>query len=353
METSSLALVTAATAEGILNRDFPALRSVVERAYRAHGAGRTVNPPAQLVALPDRRQARAMSLGAHLDGPEAVLGMKWIASYPGNVGRGLERASAVVVLNDAGTGQPFACLEGSRISAARTAASAVVAAGELGGGRRDVRGLGICGAGFIADYVYRFLLADGWEPEEVAVFDADGSRARAFADRIAGASHGTARACPSVAEVIRGSDVVVFATTSSEPHVDASAFSGLSPLVLHLSLRDLAPEVVAAAQNVVDDVGHAFGPGTSLALAVANYPEASAATASLYDVMCGVVEVDLSRPRIFSPFGLGMLDVAVGRYVYDCAGEAGLLLSVPGFLPGPGPTSAVPAAPNRQEDDRQ
>jgi ornithine cyclodeaminase len=351
MEAGSLAFVTAATAGGILNRDFPALRSVVERAYRAHGAGRTVNPPAQLVALPDRRRARAMSLGAHLDGPEAILGVKWIASYPDNVGRGLERASAVVLLNDAVTGQPFACLEGSRISAARTAASAVLAAGELGG--RDARSLGICGAGFIADYVYRFLLADGWRPEEVAVFDSDASRGRAFADRITEASHGTARTWPTVAEVVRRSDVMVFATTSPEPYVDASAFSGLTPLVLHLSLRDLAPEVVVTAQNVVDDVGHAFGPGTSLALARARYPRTALATASLYDVMCGAVDVDLSRPRIFSPFGLGMLDVAVARYVYDRAAEAGLLHSVPGFLPEPGPTPAVPAAPLQQEDDRQ
>jgi ornithine cyclodeaminase len=293
-----------------------------------------------------------MSLGAHLDGPDAVLGMKWIASYPDNVAMGLERASAVVLLNDVATGHPFACLEASRISAARTAASAVLAAGELSDGRRQADGLGICGTGFIADYVYRFLLADGWQPEEVAVFDADGGRARAFADRITEASHRRVRTCSTVDEVVRGSDLMVFATTSPQPYVEASAFSGLTPLVLHISLRDLAPDLVVTAQNVVDDVDHAFGHGTSLGLARASYPEAALATASLHAVMCGKVDVDLSRTRIFSPFGLGMLDVAVGRYVYDRAADAGLLHSVPDFLPGPRPTAAVPAAPHRQEDHR-
>ena len=39
------------------------------------------------------------------------------------------------------------------------------------------------------------------------------------------------------------------------------------------------------------------------------------------------------RPAVvFSPFGLGVLDLAVGRYVYGALAAAGQLQTVPGFF---------------------
>jgi N-[(2S)-2-amino-2-carboxyethyl]-L-glutamate dehydrogenase len=38
---------------------------------------------------------------------------------------------------------------------------------------------------------------------------------------------------------------------------------------------------------------------------------------TLDDVMAGRVTVPADRPVIFSPFRLGVLDLAVGKYVYD------------------------------------
>ena len=40
---------------------------------------------------------------------------------------------------------------------------------------------------------------------------------------------------------------------------------------------------------------------------------------TLYDVMTGACQLASDKPIIFSPFGLGVLDVAVGKYVYDQA----------------------------------
>ena len=64
------------------------------------------------------------STPCHLYGQDGLSGVKWIASYPDNHKIGLPRASAVIVLNDAEHGHPIACMEGSIISAVRTAASA-------------------------------------------------------------------------------------------------------------------------------------------------------------------------------------------------------------------------------------
>ena len=90
---------------------------MVEAAYRLHGAGDSVNPPSYFLRFPDRPSDRIIALPASLGGEARVDGLKWISSFPQNVAAGLPRASGVLILNDPGTGYPFACLEASVISA--------------------------------------------------------------------------------------------------------------------------------------------------------------------------------------------------------------------------------------------
>ena len=60
----------------------------------------------------------------------------------------------------------------------------------------------------------------------------------------------------SAEALIRSSDLVVFATIAGEPHVHDLSWFDHNPLVLHVSLRDLAPEILLASTNIVDDVEH-------------------------------------------------------------------------------------------------
>jgi N-[(2S)-2-amino-2-carboxyethyl]-L-glutamate dehydrogenase len=52
----------------------------------------------------------------------------------------------------------------------------------------------------------------------------------------------------------------------------------------------------------------------------------------LEDVMAGRVTVPADRPLVFSPFGLGVLDLAVGKYVYDQVARSGRLRVVDDFF---------------------
>src|SRR5438046_2617703 len=209
---------------------------IVREAYLAHADGQSVNPDSYFLRFPDKPDCRIIALPAYLGNDFDVAGLKWIASYPGNIQRGFPRASAVLVLNSYETGYPFAILESSIISAARTAASAAVA---------------------------------------------------------------------------------------STPHIaDATLFEH-NPLVLHLSLRDLAPEILLRSQNVVDDVDHVMKANTSPHLAEQMTGDRSFVTGTLADIMTGRRSVDRCRPIIFSPFGMGILDVAVGKWVYDQAVAGG------------------------------
>src|SRR6266852_7986584 len=144
---------------------------IVEEAYLAHADGQSVNPDSYFLRFPEKPDSRIIALPAYLGNGFHVAGLKWIASYPANTQRGFPRASAVLVLNNYDTGYPFAILESSIISAARTAASAVLAAHWLSGQSRRAHSLGIVGTGFIARYVYEFLVDTRWEIEDVRLYD--------------------------------------------------------------------------------------------------------------------------------------------------------------------------------------
>src|SRR5262245_26130540 len=122
------AVITGSQVQHTLRGRYKEVVALVEATYRLHDAGESVNPPSYFLQFPDRPTARIIALPASIGGQVRVDGLKWVSSFPENVSAGIPRASAVLILNDRDTGYPFACLEGSIISATRTAALAACAA---------------------------------------------------------------------------------------------------------------------------------------------------------------------------------------------------------------------------------
>jgi len=306
---------------------------LVEATYRLHSAGESVNPPSYFLRFPDRPSCRIIALPASIGGQVRVDGLKWISSFPENVAAGIPRASAVLILNDHDTGYPFACLESSIISASRTAALAASAADWLSRGRQRPRRVGFFGVGLIARYIHTFLAATGWSFDEIGLHDLSADSVagfRAYLQRAGTASQITVhdRAEP----LIRGADLVVFATVAGQPHVSDLSWFAHHPVVLHVSLRDLAPEIVLASTNIVDDIEHCLKANTSPHLAEQLTGNRDFLHGTLDDVMAGRVTVPAERPVVFSPFGLGVLDLAVGKYVYDEVARSGELHVVDDFF---------------------
>src|SRR5689334_22936470 len=156
-----------------------ALIDVVRQAYETHGRGETSLPHSAFLRfsqeLPNRIIALPAYLGSHFD----VAGIKWVASFPGNLDHGLERASAIVVLNSTHTGRPKAIIEGSLISARRTAASAALAAQSLIDSNREICA-GIIGCGLMNFEVIRFLLSVFCNLTTFIVYDLDQERVDSF-----------------------------------------------------------------------------------------------------------------------------------------------------------------------------
>ena len=114
-------VIPGSTVKRVIDDNKKQVFDAVEAAYRLHGSGNTLNPDSYFLRYPDRPSARIIALPAHLGGAVQKSGIKWISSFPENRASNLARASAVLILNDATTGYPLACIEASLISATSTA----------------------------------------------------------------------------------------------------------------------------------------------------------------------------------------------------------------------------------------
>ncbi|MFJ2744330.1 2,3-diaminopropionate biosynthesis protein SbnB [Streptomyces sp. NPDC087440] len=310
---------------------------LVADAYRLHDEGRTALPHSVFLRFPEDDRNRIIGLPAHLGGDDPVAGMKWIASFPGNVARGVERASASLILNSMADGRPEAFLEASVISARRTGASAALAAGLLTEAAGDgvPHGMGLVGLGPINLEVLRFTAARLPSLREALVYDLDRARAEEFAAQASAVVPDVAvRVADDAAQALGTYALVSLATTAGTPHMDLSDCRP-DATVLHVSLRDLSVEAVLGAQNVVDDTDHVCRERTSLHLA-----EQATGGREFVDAEIGALLRGASgfrrepgRRVVFSPFGLGVLDLALARWVRDRADAQGVGVRVEGFLP--------------------
>lgn len=312
---------------------------VIERvaeAYRSHERGETSLPHSIFLRFPGDDTNRIIGLPAFLDGPTPTAGMKWIASFPGNLERGMSRASAAMILNSCDTGRPEAFLEASIISARRTAASAALAARELTAGGPAVAEAGLIGCGLINLETARFLRTALPSVERFVVFDLADERARRFTEVLMERFPGvTAEVAGSMEEVLGRCRLTAFATTAIRPHVDDLSVCPAGATILHTSLRDLTANAILSADNVVDDVDHVNREGTSIDLACRETGSTDFVRCTLGRLLEGGAPAkrDPEAVTVFSPFGLGILDLAVARFALDRAVEERRGTVLENFLP--------------------
>jgi ornithine cyclodeaminase len=311
------------------------LLETVGRAYAAHGRGESSLPHSLFLRFPEEEKNRIIALPGYLGGEFDVAGMKWVSSFPRNTGRGMDRASAVVVLNSPETGQPEALIEGSIISARRTAASAALAARAL---RRDDGSgrAGIVGCGLIGFEIARFLLAACPDVMTFDLYDTDAERARRFGEKCQELGAGVgATVVPDLNTLITRCNLVALATTAVKPHISDLSACAPGTTILHISLRDLTAEAILACDNVADDIDHVCRAQTSVHLAEQLTGNRDFIRCTLADVLVGAAPARRSEDSVvvFSPFGLGVLDLAVAKLVRDLAAEEKRGTVIESFLP--------------------
>lgn len=165
---------------------------------------------------PETSFAHAMPAHLRADTPAGdLVGMKWVAGFASNNARGLPAISAVVVLNDPGTGVPIAILDAAPITAQRTAAVSGVAMRRYApDGATDVA---LVGAG-VQGHAHVPVIGTVLPGAKLYVFDRHADRASALAD-VARATPGIADAIvhETAREAVEASDVVITAASFTSP----------------------------------------------------------------------------------------------------------------------------------------
>lgn len=334
MPDNELTIVKGAEVHSILKGRETELMRAVRNAYVAHAKGNSSLPHSTFLTFPNESRNRIIALPAFLADDFQVAGLKWIASFPANPEQGLDRASAVLILNSAQTGFPVAILESSIISAKRTAASAALAASVLHG--RAAERVGMIGCGLINYEIARFLLAAELGVKSLLIYDVSLPQAQQFKRKCRELSPELeVELAGDVKSALSQAQLISFATTASKPHIPDVAACAEGSTILHISLRDLAPEVILSCDNVVDDVDHVARAQTSIHLAEQLAGNRDFIRCTLADVLMGRHEPrrDPTKIVVFSPFGLGVLDLAVGQMVLNLARAAGRYTSIDSFLP--------------------
>lgn len=333
MHSGDLLILKAAEVASLVSGQELTLINLAQMAYEAHAMGQSSLPHSTFLRFPGDNRNRIIALPAYLGQDFGVAGIKWISSFPDNINAGMERASAVVVLNSLATGRPEAIVEGSIISAKRTAASAALAARTLH--EKGCDAVGLFGCGLINFEVARSLLAIFPAIKTFTIFDVSAARAEDFKRRCQNMRPQVrVEIAQDSTRLLHSSRLISIATTATMPHVFSLADCEPESTILHVSLRDLAPELILDCDNIVDDVDHVCRAHTSVHLAEQLTGGRDFVRCALADILTGKEPPrrDADGIVVFSPFGLGILDMAVAKFVYELALKRGMGTVIASFI---------------------
>jgi ornithine cyclodeaminase/alanine dehydrogenase-like protein (mu-crystallin family) len=285
--------------------------ALAERALLALAGGSAELPPKP--AVHPRPDGFANAMPAYLREGD-LLGMKWIAAYPANAGRGLPTHNGLVVLSDADTGVPLAVMGAAALTGARTAAVSGACIRALAPAQPGH--VALTGAGVQARTHLLVLEALGHEDVAVVTRSAD-SAARLSAWAVANTPGISLTCAGSAREAVEGAAVVVTAVPIG---VDGARLEPdwLRPDALVLPIdyaTSIGSDIANPAALFADDVGQLL-----------RYREAGAFPGYRDpDGYCGDA-IGAARPPgrvVCQNLGNGAADLVFADYVVRSAREAG------------------------------
>jgi ornithine cyclodeaminase/alanine dehydrogenase-like protein (mu-crystallin family) len=272
----------------------------MEKALSDFSAGRVIQPVRNLLTIEEGKRF----LGIMPAVTQNAMGAKLVCFYPKNAGTGVPTHLAMILLFQPETGQPLAFMDGRLITEMRTAAVSAAVTKYLAPEKSRI--LTLLGSGVQAE-AHMQALRRVCQFEEVRVWSRTPEHAKRFAER-----HG-ARAM-AIESAVRGADVIVTATSASEPFLKGAWLKPGAHVNAVGSARPTWRELDdEAMQNTVIVDSREAVRKESGDVILSNAP----IFAEAGELFAGSKIPERSATTVFKSVGIAVEDITAARLVYD------------------------------------
>lgn len=262
-----------------------------------------------------------------------VFGTKIVSLFPGNLNKNFPVLSGLMILNNGETGEPLALLNGSKLTALRTAAVGSVSIRHLT--PESIHSLGIIGASvqgyhqaLFANVVRKF--------KELHLFDLSKKRAEDLSEKLSKEIPGlTIHISPDTKTLVQKSDVIITATNSESPVIpdDAALLKGKHFVGIGSYkpfMKEYPPALFSVVEEVFVDTGHALKESGDLIDPLKNKLLRKDQIFTLGKIVIGQMDKEefINKTTFFKSVGMALFDITAARLIYKKAKEKDLGLEI-------------------------
>jgi len=252
---------------------------------------------------------------------------KLVSFVPGNKKINKPSVKGLLVLQDNHTGEYLALLNGSVLTALRT--GAVGALGLAYTSPKDIGLLGLIGAG-VQGFHQALFTACVRNIREIRFFDPRPEGNSAFTERLSAALPGVRiMEETNVSELLKNSEAVITATTSSEPVIpdrrellEGNHFVGIGSY--RPGMREYPGSLYGLVSNIIIDTPLAKQESGDLAYPLEHGLIKEENIHTLGKLMNGSIQIDDTGTTFFKSVGMALFDLMAARAIYQKAKMRGI-----------------------------
>lgn len=252
---------------------------------------------------------------------------KLVSVFPENKNIGKPVLYGSVLLNDGQTGEPLAFLNGSKLTALRTAA--VGALGLLYTTPKNLKTLGLIGAGVQGFHQVLFACAVR-EIEQVSIYDPFNNNLDAFiGDLKKYLPDVQITKSASAKELMKNSEAIITATTSMKPVLpdDKNLFEGKHFIGIGSykpEMQELPDSLFKKVDQIFVDTPHASKESGDISIRIKNGLVKEDQIYTLGKLINKEVTIDEHQTSLFKSVGMALFDLIVAKRIYLNAIEKGI-----------------------------